>query len=147
VTRLSIAPFVVLMSMAAAACGDGIPTPTSASVATESVDATTRLFIGTLAPRGSAFFSFTVPQDSGVFLTLASLTAAGGRGALTVPLVLGLGVPRGTGCATTTTVVTTADLAAQIREWRAAGVYCASLVDQGRLGADAAFAIRIGYYE
>lgn len=148
-TRLSIAPLVVLVAVAvaAAACGDGLPTPTSPTAPAESVEATTRLFVGTLAPRGAAFFSFTVPQDSGVFITLASLTAAGGRGALTVPLALGLGVPRGTGCATTTTVVTTADLAAQIREWRAAGVHCASLVDQGRLSADAAFAIRIGYYE
>ncbi len=142
-----MAPLVVLVSLVAAACGDGIPTPTSASVVAEVVDPTTRLFIGSLAPRGSAFFSFTVPQDSGVFITLASLTAAGDRGALAVPVVLGLGVPRGTGCSTSTTVVTTADLAAQIREWRPAGVHCASLADQGGLRSDAAFAIRIGYYQ
>ena len=109
------------------------------------MDATTRLFAGTLAPRGSAFYSFTVSQSSDVFVTLASLTAVGDRAALSVPLVLGLGVPRGTACATTTTVETTADLAAQIRESRTAGVHCASLVDPGNLRGDVAFAIRIGY--
>lgn len=146
-TRLSIAPLVLLVSIAVAACGDGIATPTSASLPAESVNATTRLFVGTLAPRGLAFFSFTVPQDSGVFITFTSLTATGSRSALTVPLVLGLGVPRGTGCATTTTVATTADLAAQIREWRTAGVHCALLVDQGSLSSDVAFAIRIAYFQ
>ena len=54
-------------------------------------------------------------------------------------------IPRGTACATTTTVETTTDLSAQIRESRAAGVHCASLVDPGNLRGDAAFAIRIGY--
>ena len=136
---------VVLASIGAAGCGDDEPTtPTSASTEA-SVDATTRLFAGTLAPRGSAFYSFTVSQSSDVLVTLASLTAAGDRAPLPVPLVLGLGVPRGTACATTTTVDTTADLSAQIRESRAAGVHCASLVDPGHLKGDAAFAIRIGY--
>jgi len=146
--RRLLVMLVVLASIGAAGCGEDEPaTPTSASIPAESVDATTRLFAGTLAPRGSAFYSFTVPQSSGVFVTLASLTAAGDRAALPVPLVLGLGVPRGTACAATTTVATTADLAAQIREWRTAGVHCASLVDPGNLRGDAAFAIRIGYFQ
>ena len=84
---------VVLASIGAAGCGDDEPTtPTSASTE-ESVDATTRLFAGTLAPRGSAFYSFTVSQSSDVLVTLASLTAAGDRAPLPVPLVLGLGYP------------------------------------------------------
>jgi hypothetical protein len=136
---------VLLVCAAAAGCSDEIETPTSASDA--SVELSTRLFAGTLAPRGTAFYSFTVPQDSEVLVTLASLTATGGRPALSAPLVLGLGVPRGTGCATTTTAVTTPDLAAQIREPRGAGVHCASLVDPGNLGSDAVFAIRIGYFQ
>ena len=107
----------------------------------------TRLFTGTLAPRGSAFYPFTVPQDSGVFLTLASVAPSSGRGAVATPLALGLGVPRGTGCAVTTQVVVAADLAAQLREWRTAGVHCASLADAGALTADVAFAVRIGYFQ
>ena len=64
-----------------------------------------------------------------MFLTLASVAASSGRGAVATPLALGLGVPRGTGCAVTTPVVVAADLAAQRREWRTAGVHCASLAD------------------
>lgn len=137
----------LLSSLAVAGCGDEALTPTSASGSDAAVAATARVFSGTLAPRGTAFYSFTLPQTSGVFLTLASLTSSGGRAAIAVPLVLGLGVPRGTGCVTTTTVVTTADLAAQIREWRSAGVLCASLTDPGTLSGDAAFVVRIGYFQ
>ncbi len=136
---------VLAASIAAAGCGDDAVTPTSPTIPAESVDSTSRLFTGTLAPRGTAFFSFTVAQDSGVFLTLASVTPASGRGAVQTPLDLGLGVPRGTGCAVTRAVTASADLAAQIREWRAAGVHCVSVSDAGRLAADVAFAVRIGY--
>lgn len=134
-------------AVAASACGDDPATPTSASPSDVAVDAATRLFTGTLAPRGSAFYSFTVPQDSGVFLTLASVAPSSGRGAIATPLALGLGVPRGAGCAVTTQVVAAANLAAQLREWRPAGVHCASLADTGALTADVAFAVRIGYFQ
>lgn len=145
-TRRLALPIVLAMSIAAAACGDDAVTPTSPSIPEESVDRASRLFTGTLAPRGSAFFSFTVAQDSGVFLTLASVTPTSGRGTVETPIDLGLGVPRGTGCAVTRTIATPPDFAAQIREWRAAGVHCVSVSDPGRLAADVAFAVRIGYY-
>lgn len=146
-TRRFVLPFVMLATIAAG-CGDDDPaTPTSPTVPEESVDATTRLFTGTLSPRGTVFYSFTVPQASGVRLTLASLTDTSGRRARDERLTLGLGVPRGTGCAVTSTVTTAADLAAQINEWRAAGVHCASLADPGVLATDVAYAVRIGYYQ
>ena len=147
-TRALLFSLVMLAASGAAACGDDEPsTPTSPSVPEESVDATTRLFTGTLAPRGTVFYSFTVPQASGVFLTLASLTPTSGRIASPDRVVLGLGVPRGTGCAVSTTITTSADLAAQLREWRSAGVHCASLADPGVLTADVSFAVRIGYFQ
>lgn len=142
-----VRPIVLAMCVTAAGCGADAVTPTSPTAPAESVDSTSRLFTGTLAPRGTAFFSFTVAQDSGVFLTLASVTPTSGRGAVPMPLDLGLGVPRGTGCAVTRTITASADLAAQIREWRTAGVHCVSVSDAGRLAADVAFAVRIGYYQ
>jgi hypothetical protein len=147
VTHRLALQIVLAMSVAAAACGNDAVTPTSPTSPAESVDSTSRLFAGTLAPRGTAFFSFTVAQDSGVFLTLASVTPTSGRGAVPTLLDLGLGVPRGTGCAVTRAITTSADLAAQIREWRTAGVHCVSVSDAGRLAADVAFAVRIGYYQ
>jgi hypothetical protein len=140
-------PFALIVSLAAAACGDDPVTPTSPSMPEGSVDSVSRLFTGTLSPRGSTFFSFTTQQDAGVFLTLASLAPTSGRGTVQTPVDLGLGTPRGTGCAVTRTVSTTADLAAQIRAWRSAGVHCVSLSDAGRLTGDVAFAVRIGYFE
>jgi hypothetical protein len=147
VTRRLVRSIVLAMGVTASACGDDAVTPTSPTAPAESVDSTSRLFTGTLAPRGSAFFSFTVAQDSGVFLTLASVAPTSGRGAVATPLDLGLGVPRGSGCAVTRAITASADLAAQIREWRAAGVHCVSVADAGRLAADVAFAVRIGYYQ
>ena len=82
-----------------------------------------------------------------MFLTLASVAPVAGRGTVASPLDLGLGVPRGTGCAVATHAIVSADLAAQIREWRTAGVHCVALGDAGRLTAEVAFAVRIGYYQ
>ena len=133
------------LAVPAAGCGNDPATPTSPSTPAEAVDAATRLFIGTLSPGGSAFYSFTVNQDSGVFLTLASVAPVGGRGVAPVKLDLGFGVPRGTGCALTTAVVVESDLAAQIREWRREGVHCVAVADPGTLSGDVTFAVRIGY--
>lgn len=144
--RLAL-PLVVMVSLSAAACGNDADTPTSPSIPEASVDSTSRMFTGTLTPHGSTFFSFTVAQDSGVFLTLASLTPTSGRGTVQTPVDLGLGTPRGTGCAVAQTVATSADLAAQIRAWRSAGVHCVSVSDAGRLTGEVAFAVRIGYFE
>jgi len=148
VSRYALVRLAVAVALGATGCGVDPATPTSSTVIPEeSVDAALRLFTGTLSPRGSAFYSFTVPQASGVSVTLASLTPTTDRIPTAARLTLGLGVPRGTGCAVTTSVSTAAALAAQIREWRAAGVHCAALVDPGVLTNDVAFAVRIGYYQ
>jgi hypothetical protein len=147
VTRATIG-LAAMLAMVAGGCGsDGAGTPTSPTTPEAAVDATTRLFTGTLSPRGAAFYSFTVPQDSGVFLTLASVVPTGARAASAAPVGLGLGVPRGTGCAVTTHVVAQADLAAQIREWRRQGVHCAAVFDPGTLAGELTFAVRIGYFQ
>jgi hypothetical protein len=106
-----------------------------------------RVFTGTLSAQESAFYSFTLPQTSGVFVTLASVTGFDTRDAMTTPLQLGLGVPRGTGCAPITTTVTAPALTPQIRQVIAQGVRCVSVADPGRLPAPVRFAVRIGYYQ
>jgi hypothetical protein len=147
VTARLLRVLIAAAGVVCAACSNEPVTPTSPSTPAAAVDATTRLFTGTLGPGGSAFYSFSVPQASGVFLTLASATPVNARGAAPIALDLGLGVPRGTGCALTAAVVVEADLAAQIREWRPAGVHCVAVADAGTLSGEVAFAVRIGYFQ
>lgn len=136
----------VVLAAVAGACGSDSTTPTSASSA-DTVDAAVRTFVGTLDPKGTQYYSFTVAQDSGVFVTLSSVTAVGGRTAEATPLGIGLGVPRGTSCELSTRAVVTPGLAAQLRQWTTAGVYCVAVYDPGTLPSAKAFAVRIGYYQ
>lgn len=145
-TRALFSVLVLGLGLGAAGCGKDAATPTSAS-STGAVSATTRLFTGTLAQKDTQYYSFTVPQDSGVFLTLASVTTVNGREADTSGLGLGLGVPRGTGCQLSTRGVMVPGLAAQLREWTSAGVHCVAVYDPGTLTGPRAFAVRIGYYQ
>jgi hypothetical protein len=132
--------------LASARCGNGT-TPTSPTTPDAAVEATTRLFTGTLSAGGAQYYSFTVPQESGVFITLASLTSSEGRGSSNERIGLALGVPRGTRCAASARVVTGAALAAQIREWSTKGVHCVAVDDPGTLTSDVMFAVRIGYFQ
>lgn len=144
-TRLLLA---IGLAVTVAACGDDpVATSTSATVSEDLVSGASRLFTGTLAARETWFYSFTVPQPSGVFITLASVTAVDGREALNTPLRLGLGVPRGTGCATDTTVDAAPALTPQLRQYSAQGVRCVSVADPGALSAPVRFAVRIGYFQ
>lgn len=144
-TRLLIA---IGIAAVAAACGDDpVPTSTGPSVPDDLVSSASRLFTGTLAARETWFYSFTVPQASGVFITLASVTAVDGRDAAATPLRLGLGVPRGTGCATDSTMVVTPALTPQLRQYVSQGVRCVAVADPGTVSAPVRFAIRIGYFQ
>ncbi|MEZ5292465.1 MAG: hypothetical protein R2745_15395 [Vicinamibacterales bacterium] len=146
-TRLVVAVGLTTLAALATACGNDTPTPTSPSIPDSLVSGTSRLFTGTVGAQGSSFYSFTIPQDSGVFVTLASVTAENGRDALATPLQLGFGVPRGTGCAATTTVTVAAGLTPQLREYTTQGVHCVSVSDASTLTAPVRFAIRIGYFQ
>jgi hypothetical protein len=105
----------------------------------------TELFVGTLAAGSSSFYSFTTFQSSAVRITLASLTATTLHPALTTPIGLGVGVPRGIDCAMTSSVTTTAGLTAQIANGMEPGTYCVRIFDTGGLTGAADFAIRIDY--
>lgn len=144
-TRLIIAlGFAVMLT----GCGDdAAQTPTSPTVPEISVDSTSRLFAGTLAAQDAQFYSFTLPQDSGVFVTLASVTTTDNREATGVSLGVGLGVPRGTECVMSTRVVSTSALTPQIREFTNQGVRCVAVFDPGTLQTPVRYAVRIGYYQ
>jgi hypothetical protein len=143
-TRL-VSCLVALVAVTSAGCGDDASTPTSPST-TASV-LSTRLFTGTLVPGETQFFSFTITQDSGVALTLASLVRVGDRVPGDDRVDVALGVPRGTGCQVATRVLTEAALTPQIHEWRQRGVHCVSVSDPGTLEGRVTFALRIGYYQ
>lgn len=140
--------FVLGLTALCAGCGDDpAATATSASVPEELVAPSSRLFSGTLDRGASTFYSFTLGQNSGVFVTLASVSGPTTPDALATPLRIGLGVPRGTGCAVTATAVVTPALTPQIREYTAQGVRCVSVGDPGTLTSSVRFAVRIGYFQ
>ena len=128
-------------------CGDdAATTPTSPTTPELSVDSAARLFSGTLARGDTQYYSFTLPQESGVFVTLASVTSTDQRDATAVSVGVGLGVPRGTECVLTARVVTPAALTPQLRAITPPGVRCVAVFDPGTLPAPVRYAVRIGYY-
>ena len=129
-------------------CGDdAATTPTSPTIPEVSVDSAARLFSGTLAQGDTHYYSFTLPQQSGVFVTLASVTTTALRDATTLSLGVGLGVPRGTECVLNARVVSPAALTPQLRAITLPGVRCVAVFDPGTLTAPVRYAVRIGYYQ
>lgn len=105
---------------------------------------TTQTFAGTLNTNGSLFYSIVVTQRGPVSLTLAAVQNPGGA-ALTTPVGIGIGVPKGTGCPRTSSLTTPPGLAAQLTVTLNPGTYCAAVYDVGNLSAAANFAMRITY--
>ena len=126
------------IAIGAAACGDSIETPTSGTTATEPA---TILFTGTLQPRSSRFYSYTLTSVGTVTAMLASLERNG------IPanhaLELGLGIPAGTGCAVSTAATTTTALIPQLRQDAGLGTYCVRISDVDGLPAAMNFTIRV----
>ena len=85
-----------------------------------------------------------VTQRGPVSLTLAAVQTPG-VGALTTPIGIGVGIPQGTGCPRTSSVVTPPGLAAQLTVMLNPGTYCAAVYDVGNLSSAANFAMRITY--
>lgn len=98
-------------------------------------------FTGTLAKGGTAFYSFTVPRDGNVSLTLLSLTIGGVPSDLSI--TMGLGVPRGTACQTQAQQGVTVGVTPQITNAVVPSVYCVNVNDPGNLTADAVFSVNI----
>ena len=137
----------------AAACSEpqfSLPTSPSDSDSTSTTTTTTvtatdpQTFSGTLAVRGQRFYSFTVPSTRAVRITLEQLQDGAGT-ASTATLVLGLGVPSGTGCAMLREVAAGASDAPHFDESLTAGIYCAQLADPGSLTDAVTFSVRIEF--
>lgn len=136
----------------AAACSEpqfSLPTSSSETDSTSTTTTATtstdpQTFSGTLAVRGQRFYSFTVPSTRTVRITLEQLQDGAGT-ASTATLVLGLGVPSGTGCAMLREVAAGASDAPHIDESLTTGVYCAQLTDPGSLTAAVIFSLRIEF--
>jgi hypothetical protein len=94
---------------------------------------------------GSRFYSFTNNAAGSVTAFLASVTAAGSPSPLALPLELGIGVPAGTGCATTMTQVVTPGLVSEFSDSLAAGVFCLRVADAGQLKGPVTFAVRFNH--
>ncbi len=120
-----------------AGCGEKVETPTSATTAT----ATTILFAGTLQPRATRFYSYTLTTAGTVTAMLASLERNGAP--VGQALDLGLGVPAGTGCAVQVASSPPTPLVPQLRQDAATGTYCVRISDVEGLPAATAFTIRV----
>lgn len=128
-------------------CGDNAATtPTAPTIPEVSVDSAARLFSGTLVRGDTQYYSFTLPQESGVFVTLASVTSTDQRDATAVSVGIGLGVPRGMECVLSSRLVTPAALSPQLQVITPPGVRCVAVFDPGTLTAPVRYAVRIGYY-
>jgi hypothetical protein len=133
---------LLMLAVAAAlsaACGDDdSPTePTDMTATTTSIT-----YTGTIDVGGSRFYSFTNSVAGSVTAVLASVTAPETRLPVAVPLEIGVGVPAGTGCATTTTQIVSPSLVSQMSVSLAAGVFCLRVADAGEVKAPVSFAVR-----
>lgn len=132
------ARFIAIIAVVAAAgCGDAAETAASPTT----TEPTAILFTGTLQPRATRFYSYSLTTPGSVTAMLASLE----RGNTPMPnaLELGLGVPSGTGCAAVSTAMTTTALVPQLRQDASAGTYCVRISDPDGLPAAMDFTIRV----
>ena len=140
-SNLSLARLVLSATVFGLAVGCSEPKfslPTSptesdstSTTTTTSVTATDpQTFTGTLIVRGQRFYSFTVPSTRTVRVTLEQLHNEAGT-ASAATLVLGIGVPSGTGCAMLREVAAGDSDAPHLDESLTAGVYCTQLTDRG----------------
>ena len=133
-TRLALLAAALVI---ATACNKSAPTTPSPFIPI------TELFVNTLDPGGSPFYSFTVSQAGWAGVTFASATTTTSGPALQTNLKLGLGIPAGTGCGVSKSIVTSPGLTAQISTSMDPGIYCVSLADTGVLTGTINFVVRI----
>ena len=131
---------------AVAACGDdNTPTSPSATTPTETAaePSVTEEFVGTMSVNGARFYAFEVGTYGTVNVTLDRV--GGGGVPTTVWVGLGVGVPEGVDCSTTTSLSTQSGTGPHVSTTLAAGTYCARIYDIGNLAAPAPFAVTIAH--
>lgn len=113
-------------------------TSPSSTTATTSVPI---LFSGTLEPRATRFYSYTLTTSGTVSALLASVERNGRP--TTTPLELGIGVPAGTGCAVLAVTYGGPTLVPQIKQDFSTGTYCVRISDVDGLPQALTFTIRV----
>lgn len=127
----------VALMVAGAACSEEVETPTSATA----TGPTTILFSGTLQPRTSRFYSYTITTAGAVSVLLASVE----RNDVPMPdaLEIGIGSPAGTGCVVTVSANVSAALIPQLSQDAAVGTYCVRVADADGVSGPTTFTIRV----
>ena len=132
---------LLLGLLLASACHDA---PTSPDATTTSTTSNV-VFEGSLDPNAASFYSFQPLQSGTVTINLASLNLVGHREALAVPVRIGVGVPRGVGCAESESIDTVPALVSQFSTAISTGIHCVNIADVGNLPGAATFLIRFSY--
>lgn len=139
--RLAVVVAVALLGVACnrnndSSSGGGSPTTPSSAVFS------TRFYTGVIETGGSRFYSFDVDVAGPVTVTLASITNATTGLPLGRPLRVGIGRPRGTGCAIEASAVVEAALAMQLVHIAPIGVNCIEVADTAGVPGPIRFALR-----
>ena len=143
--NMRLACVLVTSLLAVSGCDDNPTSPDSTSSSTTTTTSSI-VYEGTLAPNGSGFYSFNLATTGSVNVNLASLALVGHRDALSIPVRIGVGVPKGEGCALSHSVDTAAALVTQLSApLTTTGIYCVGIVDFGTLPGAAVFSIRFTY--
>lgn len=131
----------VLVATLATACGKDTPASTPTTPTTIAPPTVTEVWEATLAVGATRFYSYSVPQNGTVNITLASLTEGGVDAATQVNI--GTGFPAGTGCSAASTSAYGVSESPAISATQAPGVYCVKVIDSGTLTVPIAFRILI----
>ena len=137
--------FSILLTLSAtiAACGGNTTTSPSTTTTPTAPPTVTETFAGTLLVGGYSFYSFVVPQNGTVNVTLVSVS--GTDVPSNVMLGLAIGTPSGTGCTGGTVTNTTAGTDPQVTGTYSPGRYCVNVSDVGNLAAPAVFTVTIAH--
>jgi hypothetical protein len=120
--------------------------PTSPDENATTPTASNVVFEGTLEQDQASFYAFTASQTGSVTVNLASLNLVGHREALTVPVRIGVGVPKGEGCGETESIETLPALVSQFSTTLESGIHCVNIADTGQLPGAAIFLIRFSHH-
>ena len=131
----------MLAGISAAGCSPLGPT-TSPEILPPS-NLTVENFSGALAVKGTSFYSFSVTGRGTTYLSLISLKEEGVDS--TAKVTIGVGQPRGTGCATSSVLTVAADGSLSLTATTERGVHCAVVFDPGNLTKAATFSLNIAH--
>jgi len=134
---------LLLGALLTSSCGDA---PTSPDTTATTPTTSSVVFEGTLEQDQSRFYAFNASQTGSVTVNLASLNLVGHREALTVPVRIGVGVPKGEGCGETQSIEALPALVSQFSTTLESGIHCVNIADMGQLPGTAIFLIRFSHH-